>query len=221
MPLNTFKGTRGLHCIVFGAQVRQPNPLRRVSNPVRARRAVSVPAVHRSFFPMRPPNIHKHKSLGCSLDSSLCVSQRNIPYRLELDASVVSAGHQDGSPSFNVGKAVERRVRAFHEVAVCIGARKSAVRSTTPIIAFSAACDHVALLRKRSGRSLSPVLRGRCAVSVDNDSSQEQKTDREKQQVGDHNQRMDYPLSKKNSISGDVNSTAMAPKCLSFGWSYH
>jgi hypothetical protein len=56
---------------------------------------------------------------------------------------------------------------------------------------------------------------------VDNDSSQEQKTDREKQQVGDHNQRMDYPLSKKNSISGDVNSTAMAPKCLSFGWSYH
>jgi hypothetical protein len=117
------------------------------------------------------PNIPKYEYLGCSLGSSLFVSQRNIPYRLELNASVVSASHEDGSWNFNVGKAVERRVRAFHEVAVRICARKSAVRSITPIIAFSAARGHVALLRKRSGPSLSSVLHGRCAVSVDNDSS--------------------------------------------------
>jgi hypothetical protein len=131
------------------------------------------------------------------LDSSLFVSQRNIPYRLELNASVVSASHEDGSRNFNVGKAVERRIRTLYEVAVCICARKSAVRSITPIIAFSAARGHVALLRKRSGSFLSSVLHGRCTVSVHNDSSEEQKPDREKQQVGDHNQCMEYPLSKE------------------------
>ena len=101
---------------------------------------------------MRPPNIHKHEFLGCPLNRGLCVSQRNIPYRLELNASVVSAGHQDGSPSFNVGKAVEGRVRPFHEITVRICVWKSAVRGITPIIAFSAARGHVALLRKSPGR---------------------------------------------------------------------
>ena len=86
------------------------------------------------------------------MDSSLFVSQRNIPYRLELNASVVSASHEDGAGSLNIDKAVERRVRAFDEVAVRICARKSAVRSITPIIAFSAARGHVALLRKSPGR---------------------------------------------------------------------
>jgi hypothetical protein len=86
------------------------------------------------------------------LDSSLFVSQRNIPYRRELDASVVSASHEGSSRNCNVGKAVEGRVRPFHEITVRICVWKSAVRGITPIIAFSAARGHVALLRKSPGR---------------------------------------------------------------------
>src|ERR1700685_3367722 len=62
-------------------------------------RAASCRAVHRLSSPVPLPNVRQPAYLGCSFDSGLFVSHRNIPYRLELNASVVSASHEDSPRS--------------------------------------------------------------------------------------------------------------------------
>jgi hypothetical protein len=71
---------------------------------------------------------------------------REIPELLELNTSVVSTSHQSGSPVIDVSKAVQRRVRAFHKIAVRVCVGKSVVRTVIPIFAFPAAYGHVGLL---------------------------------------------------------------------------